>query len=296
MSVIEQVIFVGILHPVKFAYWPCQPKDGKLAEQPFHLIRVRDHRDPEGRLRNILVDCGKTFYQSAIDIFPRYGIREIDGLILTHGHADAVLGLDDLRSWTSAGSVQETVPIYLSDESFAVVSRAFPYLVSKAHATGGGEVASFNFNVVKRDETFEIAGLDIVPLPVHHGVFMSTGEPYWCFGYQFGNQLSCVMDANFVPSETFDRMRNSDILIVDCLREEPYLSHFGYYQALDVIKEVKAKHNYFIGMAHNLEHDDLKERATIFGKEQGLYVSPAYDTLKVELLPNGHIKESSWRE
>jgi hypothetical protein len=53
---------------------------------------------------------------------------------------------------------------------------------------------------------------------VHHGVFMSTGEPYWCFGYQFGNQLSCVMDANFVPSETFDRMRNSDILIVDCLR------------------------------------------------------------------------------
>lgn len=74
------------------------------------------------------------------------------------------------------------------------------------------------------------------------------------------------------------------------------MSHFGYYQALDVIKEVKAKHNYFIGMAHNLEHDDLKERATIFGKEQGLYVSPAYDTLKVELLPNGHIKESSWRE
>jgi phosphoribosyl 1,2-cyclic phosphodiesterase len=105
------------------------------------------------------------FSESAIDIFPRYGIREIDGLILTHGHADAVLGLDDLRSWTSAGSVQETVPIYLSDESFAVVSRAFPYLVSKAHATGGGEVASFNFNVVKRDETFEIAGLDIVPLP-----------------------------------------------------------------------------------------------------------------------------------
>lgn len=47
---------------------------------------------------------------------------------------------------------------------------------------------------------------------------MSTGEPYWCFGYRFGNQLSCVMDANFVPSETFDKMRNSDILIVDCLR------------------------------------------------------------------------------
>lgn len=103
--------------------------------------------------------------ESALDIFPRYGIQEIDALILSHGHADAVLGLDDLRSWTSAGSVQEMVPIYLNEETFAVVSRAFPYLVSKANATGGGEVASFKFNLIKEHETFEIAGLDILPLP-----------------------------------------------------------------------------------------------------------------------------------
>jgi hypothetical protein len=47
---------------------------------------------------------------------------------------------------------------------------------------------------------------------------MSTGEPYWCFGYRFGKQLSCITDANYVPPETLDKMRNSDMLIVDCLR------------------------------------------------------------------------------
>jgi hypothetical protein len=73
--------------------------------------------------------------------------------------------LDDLRSWTSGGTLQESVPIYLNDETFAVISRAFPYLVSKANATGGGEVASFTFSVIKPDVPFEIAGLDIVPLP-----------------------------------------------------------------------------------------------------------------------------------
>jgi len=312
MSVIEQVIFVGTGCSSNTPALKCLLQDppsckvclSALTEDgwqnrrknPSVLIRIRDLRDPTGRLRNILLDCGKTFYQSALDIFPRYGVREIDALILSHGHADAVLGLDDLRSWTSTGSVQDTVPIYLNDETFSVVSRAFPYLVSKEQATGGGEVASFKFNLIRQHETFEIAGLDITPLPVHHGIIMSTGEPYWCFGYRFGNQLSCITDANYVPPETFDKMTNSHVLIVDCLRDAPYLSHFGLDQALDVVKQLKASYNYFIGMAHNLEHDELKQKLITFGKGNNLYVAPAYDTLKVDLLSDGTIKESSWRD
>jgi hypothetical protein len=82
-----------------------------------------------------------------------------------------------------------------------------------------------------------------------------------------------------------------------CLTTEaPYLSHFGVNQALDVVKELKASHNYFIGMAHNLEHNELKQQLASFGEKHNLYVSPAYDTLKVELLSDSTIKESSWRE
>jgi hypothetical protein len=73
--------------------------------------------------------------------------------------------LDDLRAWTSGGTLQDSVPVYLNEETFAVVSRAFPYLVSKANATGGGEVASFQFTMIKGNEEFEVAGLDITPLP-----------------------------------------------------------------------------------------------------------------------------------
>lgn len=205
----------------------------------------------KGSARDLNRTCDSFISESALDIFPRYGIREIDALILSHGHADAVLGLDDLRAWTSGG-IQESVPVYLNEETFAVVSRAFPYLVSKANATGGGEVASFQFTVIKGNEEFEVAGLDITPLPgkqvqsddpyvpaacwlnfylsefsntVHHGKFMSTGEPYWCYGYRFGKQLSCITDANYIPPETFEKMRNSEILIVDCLRGQLNLFH-----------------------------------------------------------------------
>lgn len=53
-----------------------------------------------GTSSTILIDCGKSFYESALRYFPVYGLRNIDALLLTHAHADAMLGLDDLRSWT----------------------------------------------------------------------------------------------------------------------------------------------------------------------------------------------------
>jgi hypothetical protein len=74
------------------------------------------------------------------------------------------------------------------------------------------------------------------------------------------------------------------------------LSHFGLHEALAVVKELKARHNYFIGMTHSLEHSDLERRLQIFGDEHNLSVRPAYDTLKVDFLPRGQVKESTWRE
>lgn len=47
--------------------------------------------------QTILVDVGKTFKRGALKWFPKFGITAVDAVILTHEHADAILGLDDLR-------------------------------------------------------------------------------------------------------------------------------------------------------------------------------------------------------
>ena len=86
----------------------------------------------------ILIDCGKSFYESALRYFPSNGLSKIDAVLLTHPHADAVLGLDDLRSWTMNGCIQDYVDIYLTQECMQTVGQMFPYLVDTSRATGGG--------------------------------------------------------------------------------------------------------------------------------------------------------------
>jgi hypothetical protein len=107
-------------------------------------LRFRDPSQPS-ELKTAIIDAGKSFYEAALDHFPRHGMRTIDALILTHGHADACFGLDDLRQWTIGPEgyrTQNAIDVYLNEETMGVVGGAYPYLVDKKMATGGGDVTS----------------------------------------------------------------------------------------------------------------------------------------------------------
>lgn len=101
---------------------------------PSALIRFRHGN--KGRLRNVLIDCGKTFYSSAVQYLVRDKIGPLDGVVLTHGHADAIFGLDDLRHFTGHDSLQSHVDIWLDQQTMDVVARSFPYLVDSSNVTG----------------------------------------------------------------------------------------------------------------------------------------------------------------
>ncbi|KAF8640384.1 hypothetical protein AX17_000054 [Amanita inopinata Kibby_2008] len=95
----------------------------------------------DGRSVTIVIDVGKNFQAAALEWFPKYGLRRIDGLLITHAHADAVNGLDDLRGWTLRGAIQPYIDVYVSQETYVEVQRSFPYLVSKEFASGGGDAS-----------------------------------------------------------------------------------------------------------------------------------------------------------
>lgn len=38
--------------------------------------------------RTVVIDAGKTFQAAAVEWFPKFGLRRIDALLITHAHAD----------------------------------------------------------------------------------------------------------------------------------------------------------------------------------------------------------------
>lgn len=49
------------------------------------------------RSHNVLGGLPSEHAQAALQTLPKYGVSNIDALLITHGHADAMLGMDDLR-------------------------------------------------------------------------------------------------------------------------------------------------------------------------------------------------------
>ncbi|KAG2368770.1 beta-lactamase-like protein [Suillus spraguei] len=133
----------------------------------------------DGKKITVVIDVGKNFQAAAVEWFPKYGLREIDAVIITHAHADAMNGLDDLRGWTLGGAIQTRIDVYVSQTTFHEVQRSFPYLVSKEFASGGGDVPDFEWHIIEDKVTFEIkdTGVQITPFIVHHGRLFTTNPP-----------------------------------------------------------------------------------------------------------------------
>ncbi|CAG8505065.1 7799_t:CDS:10 [Dentiscutata heterogama] len=244
------------------------------------LIRV-NHED--GRVRNIVIDCGKTFYVSALKWWPHYGLRQIDALILTHPHADAINGLDDLRAWTLHKIIQEQISIYTTIETLDNVKISFPYLVDTSQATGGGDIPSFKWNVIDSKRPFTIEGLEFTPLPVQHGVYFTTKEPYMSIGFRFDN-ICYISDCNVIPEDTYAKIHGCELVILDALDHKEHSSHFSIQQAINTTKNLVPipQRTYLTGFSHAVEHYSLTEEMKLLEeKEPGLWIRPAHDGLKV---------------
>lgn len=110
----------------------------------------------------------------------------------------------------------------------------FPYMVDAKRATGGGDIPSFQWHPFDPNGPFEIpscGNLEVVPLPVEHGMYFSDGQgrPYMCMGFRIG-PLAYVSDANRICEETRGKIEGCRVLILDALRETPHASHFSFQE------------------------------------------------------------------
>jgi phosphoribosyl 1,2-cyclic phosphodiesterase len=130
----------------------------------------------DGRVRHVLLDCGKTFRAAALGALAALGVERLDAVVLTHSHADAMGGLDDLRDV----SPRTPLSVYCSETTYRRAAAAFDYLVAAA-APAALFTAMLDWRIVRAFEPFAIAdtGIIAVPLPLEHC------EPGPMLGFEF---------------------------------------------------------------------------------------------------------------
>uniref|UniRef100_A0ACD5XRG0 Uncharacterized protein n=1 Tax=Avena sativa TaxID=4498 RepID=A0ACD5XRG0_AVESA len=229
------------------------------------------HVTPSGT-SNILIDAGKFFYHSAIQWFPAFGLREIDAVIITHSHADAIGGLDCLRDWTN--NVQPSIPIYVAQRDFEVMKMTHHYLVDTSTVIPGAAVSTLQFNIIK-EEPFTVHNLEVIPLPVWHG------QDYRSLGFRFGDTCY-ISDVSDIPEETYGLLEDCELLILDALRPDRSSStHFGLPRALDEVRKIKPKKTLFTGMMHLMDHEKVNGDLARLMETEGLDIQLSYDGLSI---------------
>ena len=228
----------------------------------------------DGRINNIVIDAGKFFYESAIQWFPKFAVECIDALVITHAHADAIGGLDDLRDWTN--NTQESLPIYLRDSDYKQVESLFYYLVDRTKKTGGGGVAKLNFKSISKSP-FTIDGLPIIPLPVEHGKNREV------FGYRFG-PVSYISDASSISEETADLVSGSNLLILDALRpERTHGTHFTLEEAVNQVRRLRPMRTLLTDATHDIDHVTVNIKLAKLQESEGIDIQYAYDGMDIEI-------------
>ncbi|KAK4591092.1 hypothetical protein RGQ29_021330 [Quercus rubra] len=224
---------------------------------------------------NILIDAGKFFYHSALQWFPAFGIRTIDAVIITHSHADAIGGLDDLRDWTN--NVQPSIPIYVAQRDFEVMKKTHYYIVDTSVISPGAAVSELQFNIMQ-EEPFVVHDLKITPLPVWHG------RGYRSLGFRFGN-ICYISDVSEIPEETYPLLKDCEILILDALRPDRSSStHFGLPRALEEVRKIQPKRTLFTGMMHLMDHEKVNDYLMKLKETEGLDMQLSYDGLRVPVM------------
>jgi phosphoribosyl 1,2-cyclic phosphate phosphodiesterase len=203
------------------------PRDARL--RPSIYIETAGSR--------VLVDAGPDLRTQAL----RHRIARLDAILFTHGHADHILGIDDVRRFNAV--MNAPMPCFADAATREDIRRMFSYVFDPATPKGGG-LPLLDLRPI--EGAARIGDLDVVPIPLFHGKRPILGFRFGAFAY--------LTDCSRIPDESWPLLEGLDVLVLNALRLRPHPTHFSLDEAVAAAARIGAPRTFFTHMCHDLPH------------------------------------------
>jgi phosphoribosyl 1,2-cyclic phosphate phosphodiesterase len=189
--------------------------------------------------RNVVIDTTPDFRAQML----RAKVKRLDAVLLTHAHADHILGLDDVRPFNFHQS--GAIPLYGSADTLTAVRRVFPYIFSsESFESSKPKIETREVG----DAPFDVLGVTVTPLKLRHG------KHFEVLGFRFGN-AAYLTDHSEIPESTLEKLYGLDVLFLDALRYKPHPTHSTVERSLKHVAQLAPRTAYFTHICHDLSHE-----------------------------------------
>ncbi len=176
----------------------------------------------------------------------RINNTKLDAVLFTHPHKDHIAGLDDVRAYNFFQ--QRPMDVYANALTAEALKREFAYVFADKKYPGVPEI-----NLYTIDETpFVIGDIPIQPFTVWH-------HKMPVYGFRFKN-FTYITDANKIDKPVKNIIKDSEIIVLNALRNEQHISHFTLNEAIDLVDELKIPEAYFTHISHQLGLHETVEK------------------------------------
>ncbi len=238
----------------------CDPTNPRNRRRRCSALIAREA--PAGRTL-ALVDAGPDLRLQLIDA----GVAHLDGVLISHEHADHTHGIDDLRPVAMA--MRGRVDIHMNEVTSQALRKKFSYVFATPPGSSYAPIVREKRLTAGEPSVVEGPGgaIEATPFDLDHGDIAALG-------FRVG-ALAYTPDLNGIPPASRRFLEGLEVWIVDALRYQPHPSHFSLAEALAWIETLRPRRAVLTNLHTDLDYETLRKRLPAG-------VVPAYDGMRIE--------------